>query len=135
MKAKVKPPPRRWVEGGVILAALSSLLLPATLGAEPSGIHAGAARAGFAAAPFPQGGMKGKTKKPPKRGRLPWRAVASFLLEEGCHSAEFITTIHWGHHLLLSIGWRLICLPPNNSGSMSQIKLDVNSPEFVLIIL
>jgi len=27
------------------------------------------------------------------------------LLEEGCHSAGFDTTIHVRHHLLLSLGW------------------------------
>jgi len=37
---------------------------------------------------------------------LPW------LLEEGCHSAGFNATIHWGHHLLLSIGWRINLLAP-----------------------
>ena len=55
-----------------------------------------------------------KTRKPPELGRLPWRAVASFLLlEEGCHSAGFVTTIHVRHHLLLSLGWQLIFVPLN----------------------
>src|SRR6266498_5188850 len=40
------------------------------------------------------------------KGWNPWRAVASFLFEEGCHSAGFVTTIHLGHHLLLSLGLR-----------------------------
>jgi hypothetical protein len=39
-------------------------------------------------------------------------AVASFLLEEGCHSAGFHTTIHLRHHLLLSIGWRFNLFAP-----------------------
>jgi hypothetical protein len=38
--------------------------------------------------------------------------VASFLLEEGCHSAGFIATIHLRHHLLLSIGWRFSLFAP-----------------------
>jgi len=34
------------------------------------------------------------------------------LLEEGCRSAGFVTTIHWGHHLLLSKGWLwTVCSP------------------------
>ena len=46
-------------------------------------------------------------------GRHWWGAVASFLLiEEGCHSAGFITTIHLRHHLLLSIGWRFNLFAP-----------------------
>jgi hypothetical protein len=52
----------------------------------------------------------------------------SFLLEEGCHSAGFNTTIHLRHHLLLSIGWRLMYVPLNDVGSMSHFNLDVNSP-------
>ena len=35
------------------------------------------------------------------------------LLEEGCHSAGFITTIHKRHHLLLSLGWLSIVVPLN----------------------
>jgi hypothetical protein len=35
------------------------------------------------------------------------------LLEEGCHSAGFITTIHKRHHLLLSLGWLSIVVPQN----------------------
>ena len=58
------------------------------------------AKFGDGATKWQEGGKK--TRKPPKRGRLPWRAVASFLLEEGCHSTEFVTTIHVRHHLLLS---------------------------------
>ena len=54
------------------------------------------------------------------------------LLEEGCHSAGFNTTIHLRHHLLLSIGWRLMVDPLNDVCSMSQFNLDVNSPEFTL---
>ncbi len=39
--------------------------------------------------------------------------LAAFdLLEEGCHSAGFDTTIHVRHHLLLSLGWRLIVCSP-----------------------
>ena len=38
--------------------------------------------------------------------------MASFLLEEGCHSAGFHTTIHLRHHLLLSIGWRFSLFAP-----------------------
>ena len=34
------------------------------------------------------------------------------LLEEGCHSAGFVTTIHLRHHLLLSIGWRFSLFAP-----------------------
>ena len=69
-------------------------------------------------------------------GRHWWGAVASFLLaEEGCHSAGFITTIHVRHHLLLSIGWRLNCLPPNNDGSMAQFNLNVNGRKWILIDL
>src|SRR6266498_4220768 len=34
------------------------------------------------------------------------------LLEEGCHSAGFVTTIHLRHHLLLSIGWRFNLFAP-----------------------
>ncbi len=34
------------------------------------------------------------------------------LAEEGCHSAGFITTIHERHHLLLSIGWHICWLAP-----------------------
>ena len=54
--------------------------------------------------------------KPQRRpfGRRWWGAVASFLLlEEGCHSAGFVTTIHVRHHLLLSLGWQLIVVPLN----------------------
>ena len=62
------------------------------------------------------------------------------LLEEGCHSTGFITTIHLRHHLLLSIGWRLIVVPLStfkycNDGSMSQFKLDVNGLKTTLIKL
>lgn len=57
------------------------------------------------------------------------------LLEEGCHSAGFVTTIHVRHHLLLSIGWRLNLFAPNNAESMSHFKSDVNSPKSVLINL
>src|SRR5919112_4371138 len=46
-------------------------------------------------------------------GWHPWRAVASFLIEEGCHSAGFVTTIHLRHHLLLSIGLRFNLFAPN----------------------
>ena len=45
-------------------------------------------------------------------GWHPWRAVASFLIEEGCHSAGFVTTIHLRHHLLLSIGLRFNLFAP-----------------------
>ena len=34
------------------------------------------------------------------------------LLEEGCHSAGFDTTIHKRHHLLLSLGWRFNLFAP-----------------------
>jgi len=57
------------------------------------------------------------------------------LLEEGCHSAGFVTTIHLRHHLLLSIGWRFICLPPNNAKSMSYFISDVNGRNMILIKL
>ena len=36
----------------------------------------------------------------------------AFLLEEGCHSAGFVATIHVRHHLLLSLGWQLIVCSP-----------------------
>src|SRR5574342_445661 len=69
-------------------------------------------------------------------GRHSWRAVASFfLLEEGCHSAGFVTTIHVRHHLLLSIGWRFSLFAPGNNGSMSYFILDVNRGNSVLIKL
>ena len=54
------------------------------------------------------------------------------LLEEGCHSAGFNTTIHLRHHLLLSIGWRFMYVPLNDEFSMSHFNLNVNSLEFTL---
>jgi len=51
-----------------------------------------------------------------------------YLLEEGCHSAGFIATIHVRHHLLLSLGWRFTCLPPDDASSITQLKSDVNRP-------
>ena len=54
--------------------------------------------------------------------------LPAFLLEEGCHSAGFIATIHVRHHLLLSLGWRFTCLPPNDASSITQLKSDVNRP-------
>jgi hypothetical protein len=47
------------------------------------------------------------------------------LLEEGCHSAEFDTTIHDGHHLLLSIGWHFFA-SPRSERSIAYLELDVN---------
>jgi hypothetical protein len=38
--------------------------------------------------------------------------LPDYLLEEGCHSAGFIATIHLRHHLLLSIGWRFSLFAP-----------------------
>ena len=46
-------------------------------------------------------GIRGALWLPKGAGVLP-----AFLLEEGCHSAGFVTTIHLRHHLLLSIGLR-----------------------------
>ena len=45
------------------------------------------------------------------KGRHSWALWLPMLLEEGCHSAEFHTTIHDGHHLLLSIGWQFDGIP------------------------
>ena len=70
-------------------------------------------------------------------GWHPWRAVASFLIEEGCHSAGFVTTIHLRHHLLLSIGLRFNLFAPSsyNAGSMSYFISDVNGGTSTLIKL
>jgi hypothetical protein len=68
-----------------------------------------------------------ETRMPPLRVAFVG-AVASFLLEEGCHSAGVDTTIHVRHHLLLSLGWRFTCLPPNDASSITQLKSDVNRP-------
>jgi len=58
-------------------------------------------------------GMRGNTRLPPQKvavvGCALWRPC---LLEEGCHSAGFVATIHVRHHLLLSIGWRFILFAP-----------------------
>src|ERR1051325_10122692 len=59
-----------------------------------------------------------KTTMPPFRTALvgrcgfPIRKRTYCLLEEGCHSAGFVTTIHLRHHLLLSIGWRFSLFAP-----------------------
>ena len=76
-------------------------------------------------------GFRGALWLPEGAGDL----TALDLLEEGCHSAGFVTTIHVRHHLLLSIGWRFNLLAPNDVKSMSQINSDVNSHESVLIKL
>src|SRR5512133_2348118 len=52
-----------------------------------------------------------KTRVPSKKGRHSWALWLPILLEEGCHSAKLHTTIHDGHHLLLSIGWQLVEIP------------------------
>ena len=65
-------------------------------------------------------------------------AVASFLLiEEGCHSAGFIATIHLRHHLLLSIGLRFNLFAPGScdTRSMSYFNSDVNGGNSTLIKL
>jgi len=60
---------------------------------------------------IPRGDVKPESH--PEGWLSSWRAVASFLfLEEGCHSAGFITTIHLRHHLLLSIGLRFNLFAP-----------------------
>ena len=57
-------------------------------------------------------GAVGLKTRVPSIWMAPVRAVASFLIEEGCHSAGFVTTIHLRHHLLLSIGWRFSLFAP-----------------------
>jgi len=53
-----------------------------------------------------------KTTMPPFRTALVGRCGFLYLLEEGCHSAGFDTTIHKRHHLLLSLGWRFNLFAP-----------------------
>ena len=58
-----------------------------------------------------------------------FRAVASFLLEEGCHSAGFVTTIHVRHHLLLSIGWQARLTNPRAVAEVCHISIRMSIGE------
>jgi hypothetical protein len=86
---------------------------------------------GPAAFAFP-GGWSLISGRPPFGG-LPGRAVAPLSQsEEGCHSALFHTTIHFGHHLLFykDGGWRAGVFPCDGA-SIAQIILNVNGMDFL----
>jgi len=60
-----------------------------------------------------EAGMRGNTRLPPFGVAVVGCALwLPCLLEEGCHSAGFVATIHVRHHLLLSIGWRFNLFAP-----------------------
>ena len=72
---------------------------------------------------------------PPLRTALVGAVASFYLLEEGCHSAGFDTTIHIDITSSFHKDGGSVCLPHKNIGSMSYFNLNVNRLIDVLINL